>query len=159
MWKHEDPWFPAETQGLKLGYLDSNQEQLMRAGPPVSDAATPKSRVISRKLVDTVYLLLRAETDCFWHFKRVYYTQSGTFGTFAQPLDPKVAPIIEIVDFPGRSAAQNGSNHVMFCMFCMVLVPFWSPRNGRIARAATGSETFRYSHFNSASATSRLTSA
>ena len=26
-------WFPAETQGLKLGYLDSNQEQLNQNQP------------------------------------------------------------------------------------------------------------------------------
>ena len=62
----------------KLGYLDSNQEQLVRAGLPVSEAPHPQARMISRKLVNAVYLLLPADTGCFWHLLRVFGTQSGT---------------------------------------------------------------------------------
>jgi hypothetical protein len=36
---------------LLLGYLDSNQEQLMRVGLPVRQLPSPKFRVIWRKLV------------------------------------------------------------------------------------------------------------
>jgi hypothetical protein len=31
------------------------------------------------------------------------------------------------VDFPERRATQSTSYHVMECMVCMILVPFWSP--------------------------------
>jgi hypothetical protein len=63
---------------LELGYLDSNPEQLMRAGLPVRQLSSPKFRVISRKLMPVVYLFLRANTDCSWHFSSVYGTQNGT---------------------------------------------------------------------------------
>ena len=48
-------------------------------------------------------------------------------GATANLPNPQVAPKARIVDYPGRSAAQNGSNHVWHCMICMILVPFWSP--------------------------------
>ena len=63
---------------LLLGYLDSNQEQLMRAGLSVSEAPHPQARMISRKLVDALYPLLRVDTGCFWHFPRDLGTQSVT---------------------------------------------------------------------------------
>ena len=44
----------------------------------------------------------------------------------AEPYDPQVAPKAQIVDFPGRRAAQRTSIHVMHCTVCMILVPLWS---------------------------------
>lgn len=50
----------------------------------------------------------------------------GLTGLNLRPRDPQVALIVQIVYFPGRSTAHKASIHVMYCMNCMVLVPFWS---------------------------------
>lgn len=56
--------------------------------------------------------------------------QSGHLsGSRGRPsaLDPQVPRQGRIADFPGRSATQTASFHVMGCIVCRVLVPFWSP--------------------------------
>ena len=47
--------------------------------------------------------------------------------TIPKQYNPQVALIVQIVDFPGRSAEQRASIHVMNCMVCMILVPLLVP--------------------------------
>jgi hypothetical protein len=54
---------PRLSEGLLLGYLDSNQEQEIRIRKFVNAAEGPKFRVFSRILDMPSYVLLLADTD------------------------------------------------------------------------------------------------
>jgi len=59
-----------------LGYLDSNQEQLMRAGLPVSAASLPQVPRDFAEVGECSLRVARADPGCFWHLPGVCGTPS-----------------------------------------------------------------------------------
>jgi hypothetical protein len=57
------PPISTENQGLKLGYLDSNQEQKIQGLTRPSRTLAPKFRELWRMFVMPLYVLLRGDTD------------------------------------------------------------------------------------------------
>ena len=81
-------WMSDNRRCLKLGCLDSNQEQKNRNRAGWLTCCCPQ---IPRDLAEVghrILLSLRADTGCFWHFSRVYGTQSDTRGATPKMLHP-----------------------------------------------------------------------